>query len=125
MSEKQKQNEIVTEQSAQEQTQTNLNSMLQELKKWDISDDKKEHIIHYVLELAQIESKYQSQKEELKKEIRSFIMSSFWDTFSSHLWEYNIKKFDVDGNNKIDSKEEDNYSQSMNQALSQIILLMR
>jgi len=123
MTEKQKQNEIVTEQSAQEQTQTNLNSILQELKKWDISDDKKEHIFNYVLQLSEIESKYQTQRENVKKEVRFFIEASFWDRLYTHLWEYNIKKFDVDWNNKIDSKEEENYSQSMSQALSQIILL--
>ena len=53
-----------------EQTEKNLGSMLEAMKKWNVSKEKMEHIINYVLKLAEIESKYTDQKEDIKKEVR-------------------------------------------------------
>lgn len=125
MTEKQKENPDSLRQSTpSEQTRTSLNVMLQDLKKWTPSKEKSDYMVDYILKLAQIESKYQSQKESIKKEVRFFIEASFWDKLYTHLWEYNIKKFDVDGTGKIDTQEEENYSKSMNEAISQMIILL-
>ncbi len=125
MAEIQKQNEWLKEQkSPKEQTQTNLNYMLSELKKWTPTKEKRDHMVNYVIKLAEIESKYEWEKENIKKDVRFFIESSLWNRLYSHLWEYNIKKFDVDWNGEIDSEEEKNYSQAMTEAISQIIIML-
>lgn len=106
-----------------EQTEKNLGSMLEAMKKWNVSKEKMEHIINYVLKLAEIESKYTDQKEDIKKEVRFFIESSLWNKLYKHLGEYNIWKFDVDGQKGLDTEESKNYSKAIGESITQIILL--
>ncbi len=105
------------------QTYENLNQMLEELKKWNVSEEKMEHMVSYVIKLAWIEAKYLTQKEELKKEIRGFILSTFDWKLTKNLAKFDVQKFDFDSNSQIDEEEENEYGQTIGQAISQIITL--
>ncbi len=106
-----------------EQTEKNLGSMLEAMKKWNVSKEKMEHIINYVLKLAEIESKYTDQKEDIKKEVRFFIESSLWNKLYKHLGEYNISKFDIDSQKGLDTEESKNYAKAIGGSITQIMLL--
>ena len=106
-----------------EQTEKNLGSMLEAMKKWNVSKEKMEHIINYVLKLAEIESKYTDQKEDIKKEVRFFIESSLWNRLYKHLGEYNISKFDIDSQKGLDTEESKNYAKAIGGSITQIMLL--
>lgn len=122
---KQKQNieKVSWKSDLNKQTSQNLDSMLESIKNWNVSKEKMDHIVNYVLKLAEIESKYSNQKENIKKDVRFFIESSFWNNLYKHLWEYNVSKFDVDGQKGFDKEEEKNYSKAIWESISQIILL--
>lgn len=109
--------------SFKEETLWNLSQIYEELEKWNVSEDKMEHIIDYVLKISQIESKYEWQKEALRLQIREFLRSSLKDTLSSHLWEYDISKFDVDWHDWLDETEQDNYSKALWEAITKIVVL--
>lgn len=51
-----------------QETFSNLNQMLNNLKKWNVSEEKIEHIVDYVWKLAEIESKYWKMKDDIKKD---------------------------------------------------------
>lgn len=121
--ERQNQLETTKNNDYRQETFSNLNQMLNSLKKWNVSNEKLEHIIDYVWKLAEIETKYWKMKDEIRKDVRFFIKSSLWDLLYSHLWEYNIKKFDIDWKIWIDKVEEDNYWKSIWEAVNQMIIL--
>lgn len=106
----------------QETIEKNLNSMLFEIKKWIVSKEKIEHIVNYVLNLAQIESKYNEQKEQIKKDVQFFIENSVKNTLSPELKKYNVSNFDIDWQEWIDKTEEDNYSKTIEKSIWQIIM---
>lgn len=107
----------------QKNTQENLNSMLSEMKKWNVSKEKIEHIVNYVLNLAKIESKYSEQKEQIKNDVKSFIENSVKNTLNPALKKYNVSKYDVDWQEWIDEVEEENYSKDLWESIRQIIIL--
>lgn len=124
MPEKQQENtEIKFQKPEQEITKQNLNSILIEMKKWDLSKEKIEHIVNYVLKLAQIESKYNEQKEQLKIDVRFFIENSIKNTLDSNIKKYNVSEFNVDWQEWIDETEEENYSKAIWESIWQIIIL--
>lgn len=104
-------------------TLKNLNLFSEHLSKSPISKEKTEYIINYVLSISEVEWNYQNQKENIKNDVRNFISLSLWNTLNSHLWEFNVKKFDSDWNNKIDEKELDNYTKDLTKSIRQIVLL--
>ncbi|MDD3144964.1 MAG: hypothetical protein PHV23_02525 [Candidatus Gracilibacteria bacterium] len=104
-------------------TLKNLNLFSEHLSKSPISKEKTEYIINYVLSISEVEGNYQNQKENIKNDVRNFISLSLGNTLNSHLGEFNVKKFDSDGNNKIDEKELDNYTKDLTKSIRQIVLL--
>lgn len=104
-------------------TLKNLNLFSEHLSNWQVSKEKTDYIVNYVLSISEIESNYQNQKQNIKDEVRSFIWLSIWNKLNSHLWEFNIKKFDSDWNSKIDEKEVDNYTKELTKSIRQIVLL--
>lgn len=104
-------------------TLKNLDLFSEHLSKSPISKEKTDYIINYVLSISEVESNYQNQKENIKNDVRNFISLSLWNTLNSHLWEFNVKKFDSDWNNKIDEKELDNYTKNLTKSIRQIVLL--
>lgn len=99
----------------------NLNTIIESLKKWEKSQEKLNLAVNYVLKLSNIESKYNQSKQEIKNDVRTFIEASLWDKLYKHVSEYNVSKFDTDGQAWLDQGEEDNYWQALTKAIEQII----
>lgn len=100
----------------------NLDQLTKSLK-LSPTKEKVDFAVDYLIKLLKIEAKYAWLKENLKKDVRTFIEASFWDRLYKHLWEFNLSKFDVDWKTWIDSVEEENYSQSISKSINQIIEL--
>lgn len=118
----QENSEIKTQKPGQEITQKNLNSIILEIKKWSISKEKIEYIVNYILNLAQIESKYNEQKDKIKNDVRNFIENSIKNTLNPELKKYNVSKYDIDWQEWIDETEEENYSKAIWESIGQIII---
>ncbi|OIP52233.1 hypothetical protein AUK10_03910 [Candidatus Gracilibacteria bacterium CG2_30_37_12] len=97
--------------------------MLDAIKKGNVPKEKMEHIFNYVLHLAEIEGKYQEQKEEIKKGVRIFIEAALGNRLNQHLGEFNVTKFDVDGQKGWDNEEENNFGKAIQESIGQIIVL--
>jgi hypothetical protein len=50
-----------------------------------VSKEKRESIISYVLKYSQIESQYNSQKTQIKQEVRMFLNSAIQDMLRNEL----------------------------------------
>lgn len=112
-----------TLESNQQETLDNFSQFINVLQSWENSPEKKEYIFQHILKVAQIQSQYESQNHQLQQQIREFIFSSLNNNLWETVWEHNIKKFDVDKNNTIDTTEANNFAGKLWKSIGQIIVL--
>jgi len=103
----------------QKQNIDNLNLMLKDIKEWDISNEKLQHIVDYIFDLSEIESIYDTEKNEIK----SFLKSSLQGKLSNSLSKYNVSNFDVDWQKWLDDIEQENYKRTIQDIIGKIMAL--
>ncbi|MDD3302699.1 MAG: hypothetical protein PHN31_04010 [Candidatus Gracilibacteria bacterium] len=103
----------------QKQNIDNLNMMLKDIKEGNISNEKLQHIVDYIFDLSEIESIYDTEKNEIK----SFLKSSLQGKLSNSLSKYNVSNFDVDGQKGLDDIEQENYKRTIQDIIGKIMAL--
>lgn len=122
--EKQKQNEVQNRpEKNQNESLQSLQNIVKLFQSGKIKPEEKQKSIEYLIKFAQIESKYESQKDNVKNDVKYFLEASLQNRLYKHLWEYNINTFDADKNGKIDAKEEQDYANALSEAITQIVIL--
>lgn len=107
----------------QKQNIDNLSLVYEEIKKWNISEEKMQFFVDYVWNLALIESNYDIQDEKSINEIKLLIKSSIKDSLWNSLSKYNLSKFDIDWQKWLDNVEQENYKRTIQDMIWKIILL--
>lgn len=99
----------------------NIWIFLNEVQKWNISKEKLDYFTWYILNICKIEVQFQSDKNKLLEHTRTFIQHSLQNTLTKDVEEFNLSQFDIDWHTWIDSEEQNQYIQTLTQAIQQII----
>lgn len=101
----------------------NLQNIVRSFQSGKITPKEKKEWIDYLIHIAWVESAYQKQTGVIQQGVQEFISGSLQNKLPSYLGEYKVQKFDADKNRVFDSKEEQDYTQALKEAITHIILL--